>query len=113
MVSLIMSILPKMVIRNIILFQFLEIGDVKMGIQCRRVVYGKCYYCICTACSGVVCPFAFKLYRIATAARNAAHALPGSIVTISRTISNTVVSGSASSHQLRSAPERIHLMSVV
>ena len=25
--------------------------------------YGKCYYCVCTACSGVVCPFAFKLYR--------------------------------------------------
>ena len=50
---------------------------------------------------------------IATAARNAARALPGSIVTISRTISNTVVSGSASSHQLRSTSERIRLMSEV
>lgn len=29
----------------------------------RNTFYGKCYYCICTACSGVICPFAHKLYR--------------------------------------------------
>ena len=46
-------------------------------------------------------------------AGNAAHALPGSIVTTSRTISNTVVSGSVNCHRLRSALERIHLMFVV
>ena len=29
----------------------------------RKSFYGKCYYCICTACSGSVCPFNHHLYR--------------------------------------------------
>ena len=26
-------------------------------------MWGACYYCVCTACSALVCPFKHKLYR--------------------------------------------------
>lgn len=29
----------------------------------RPSFYGKCYYCICTACNGLSCPFKHHLYR--------------------------------------------------
>lgn len=29
----------------------------------RKIRFGKCYYCVCTACSAVLCPFIYKLYR--------------------------------------------------
>lgn len=29
----------------------------------RKIRYGACYYCICTACTRFECPFSHKLYR--------------------------------------------------
>ena len=58
-------------------------------------------------------PLLLSYTVIATAAMNAVHALPGSIVITLLIISNIVVSGSASCHQLCNTPERIRLMSVV